>query len=62
MANSTTTTIPIIICGAVVIGGVGLLARGKLRRKTADLAEVDLSADEWHAAVEFEHAGEGKSG
>jgi hypothetical protein len=54
-----TKNIPIIvgsaIGGAVVLGGVGLLARRHLRRKsTSDLAEADLTGAEWHAAVEFE--------
>ncbi len=55
-------TLPILIGGAAVIGGVGLLARRRLRPKSVSLADADLSVDEWRAVVEFENADEGKSG
>ena len=62
MASATTTTaIPVLIGSAVVIGGVGLFASRKLRRKTSSLAETDLSAAEWEAQVEFEDADAGTS-
>ena len=47
---------PILLGGAVVIGGVGLLAKRRLRTKSVSLADADLSVDEWRAVVEFENA------
>ena len=48
--------LPILIGGAFVIGGVGLLAKRRLRPKSVSLADADLSVDEWRAVVEFENA------
>lgn len=61
MTRSKKHNLPIIIGGigsAVVISGVGLIARRRFRPKTLDLTEVDLSADEWRGVVEFEQADE----
>ena len=59
---SNKNALPILIGGAAVIGGVGLLARRRLRPKSVSLAGADLSVDEWRAAVESENADEGTSG
>ncbi len=48
--------LPILIGGAAVVGGVGLLAKRRLRPKSVSLADADLSVDEWRAVVEFENA------
>ncbi len=54
--------LPILIGGAVVIGGVSLLAKRRMRPKSVSLADADLSVDEWRAAAEFESADEDTSG
>ncbi len=54
--------LPILIGGAAVVGGVGLLAKRRLRPKSVSLADADLSVDEWRAAAEFENADESTSG
>ncbi len=54
--------LPILIGGAAVVGGVGLLAKRRLRPKSVSLADADLSVDEWRAAAEFENADEGTGG
>ncbi len=54
--------LPILIGGAAVVGGVGLLAKRRLRPKSVSLADADLSVDEWRAVVEFESADESTGG
>ena len=54
--------LPILIGGAAVVGGMGLLAKRRLRPKSVSLADADLSVDEWRAVVEFENADEDTSG
>ncbi|MCH7698836.1 MAG: hypothetical protein IH865_07860 [Chloroflexi bacterium] len=54
--TKTKSALPILLGGAVVIGGVGLLAKRRLRPKSVSLTDADLSVDEWRAVVEFENA------
>ena len=60
--TKTKSALPILLGGAVVIGGVGLLAKRRLRPKSVSLADADLSVDEWRAVVEFENADTSTSG
>ncbi len=59
--TKTKNALPILIGGTFLLGGMGLLARRRLRPKSVSLADADLSVDEWRAAVEFEGADEGTS-
>ncbi len=54
--------LPLLIGGAAVVGGVGLLAKRRLRPKSVSLADADLSVDEWRGVVEFDNADEDTSG